>query len=278
MSYLKTSSTENNKPIKLYYEQHGKGQPVILIHGWPLSAQMWEYQIQEIVKAGYQVVAYDRRGFGRSDKPYSGYDYNTLATDLNDLIHELNLKEAILIGFSMGGGEVARYIGNYGTGKLDKAALVSSVCPFMMKTNDNPNGVPEKVFTQFKEAVKKDRPAFLEDFGNNFVNFEDNKDKISEALVHFNWTIAVNASAKATLDCIDSFGKTDFRGDMAKFKLPTLIVHGDADEVVPLDVSAKQAEKLAPKSQLEVISGAPHGLVFTHTKEFNKILIDFLNK
>lgn len=278
MSYLKTSDTENEEPAKLYYEQHGKGQPVILIHGWPLSHQMWEYQVQEIVKAGFQVVTYDRRGFGRSDRPYSGYDYNTLASDLNDLINELDLKDAILVGFSMGGGEVARYIGKYGTSKVDKAVLVSSVCPYMLKSDDNPNGVPKETFIQFKDGIKQDRPAFLKDFGRNFVNYKDNKDSISEAQLHFNWMIAVGASAKATLDCIDSFGKTDFRKDMPKFKLPTLIVHGDADEVVPLDVSAIKAEKLAPQSTLKVISGAPHGLIFTHTEAFNKILIDFLKQ
>jgi len=278
MSYLNTSSSENGEPIQLYYQQYGKGQPVILIHGWPLSYQMWEYQIPEIVDAGFQVIAYDRRGFGKSSKPYSGYDYDTLAKDLNDLITDLNLDNAILAGFSMGGGEVARYVGNYGTEKLAKAALISSVVPMMLKTDDNENGVPEKVFTEFKDNIKNDRLAFLKEFGNNFVNYKDNKDRISEAQIHFNWNIAAHASPKATLDCIDSFGKTDFREDCKKFDIPTLIVHGDADDVVPMATSGKAASKIIENSTLEVIKDAPHGLPFTHTKEFNKILLDFIKK
>ncbi|WP_031427702.1 alpha/beta fold hydrolase [Flavimarina sp. Hel_I_48] len=276
MSYLKTTSSENGEPIQLYYEQYGEGQPVILIHGWPLSHQMWEYQIQEIVDAGFQVVAYDRRGFGKSSKPYSGYDYDILAKDLNDLITTLNLKNAILTGFSMGGGEVARYIGNYGTDKLAKAALISSVVPFMLKTDDNENGVPEEVFTEFKKNIKKDRLDFLKSFGENFVNYKDNKDNISEAQMHFNWNIASHASAKASLDCIDSFGKTDFREDCKKFDIPTLIVHGDADEVVPMETSGKAASKIIKDNTFEILKDAPHGLVFTHTKAFNKIFLDFI--
>ena len=276
MSYFKTSSIENRENIKLYYEDYGTGDPVILIHGWPLSAQMWEYQTQVLVEAGHRVIAYDRRGFGRSDKPWSGYDYDTLAKDLNDLITGLDLENVTIVGFSMGGGEVSRYIGNYGTSKLKKAALVSSVAAFMLKTDDNPNGVPQETFDGFKAAVRKDRLAFLKDFGNNFVNYDDNKDKISEAQVHFNWSIAASASPKGTLDCITSFGTTDFRADLEKFDIPTLIIHGDADQVVPIKPSGEQAASIVKGSRYEVIKGAPHGLVFTHTEEVNKILIDFL--
>jgi len=276
MSYFKTSSIENRETIKLYYEDYGTGDPVILIHGWPLSAQMWEYQTQVLVEAGHRVIAYDRRGFGRSDKPWGGYDYDTLAKDLNDLITGLDLKNVTIVGFSMGGGEVSRYIGNYGTSKLKKAALISSVAAFMLKTDDNPDGVPQETFNDFKAAVRKDRLAFLKDFGDNFVNYDENKDKISEAQVHFNWSIAAGASPKGTLDCITSFGTTDFRADLEKFDIPTLIIHGDADQVVPIKPSGEQAASIVKGSHYEVIEGAPHGLVFTHTDEVNKILIDFL--
>ncbi len=277
MSYFKTTSIQNRESVKLFYEDFGAGDPVILIHGWPLSAQMWEYQKQVLVEAGYRVLSYDRRGFGRSDKPWEGYDYDTLAKDLNDLINGLNLTEVTLVGFSMGGGEVSRYIGTYGTSKLKKAALISSVAAFMLKTEDNPDGVSQATFDEFKSAVRKDRLDFLKDFGKNFVNFEDNKDKISEAQMHFNWSIAAQASPKATLDCITSFGTTDFREDLKKFDIPTLIIHGDADEVVPIKPSGEQAASIVKDSRYEVIKNAPHGLVFTHTEEVNKILIDFLN-
>lgn len=276
MSYLNTSSSENGEPIQLFFEQYGEGQPVILIHGWPLSHQMWEYQTQKIIDAGYQAIAYDRRGFGKSSKPYYGYDYDTLAKDLHDLINALELKDVILTGFSMGGGEVARYIGTYGTDKVAKAALVSSVVPFILKTPDNPDGVPEETFEGFKKNIKEDRLAFLKEFGETFVNYKDNKKKISEAQVHYNWSVAAAASPKATLDCIDSFGKTDFREDCKKFDIPTLIVHGDADQVVPIETAGQAAAKIIKDSNYQIIKDAPHGLVFTHTEEFNTIFLDFL--
>tara|TARA_R110002020_G_scaffold249927_3_gene463954 strand:- start:104 stop:940 length:837 start_codon:yes stop_codon:yes gene_type:complete len=276
MGYFITSSAENEEPIKLYYEEYGHGKPVILIHGWPLSHQMWEFQIECLVTAGYKVIAYDRRGFGKSDKPWTGYDYDTLAKDLNELIQGLQLSDAILVGFSMGGGEVCRYIGHYGTSNLSKAVLLSSVAGYMLKTDDNRDGLPNETFEEFKRNVRKDRLGFLKEFGNNFVNYDDNKDKISEAQLQYNWTIAAHASPKATIDCIDSFGKTDFRGDLKKFDIPTLIVHGDADEVVPKEPTAEQAAGIVKDSKLEIIKNAPHGLVFTHTEKVNKILLDFL--
>ena len=277
MSFIETSSKEKEKKVKLFYEDHGKGQPVVLIHGWPLSGKMWEYQIEEIVNAGFRCITYDRRGFGASDKPWNGYDYDTLAKDLKDLMEGLNLKDAIIIGFSMGGGEVARYIGNYGSANIAKAGLISSVPPFMLKTEDNPEGIEKKVFEGFKEEIRKDRPGFLDGFGNDFVNYDDNKDRISKNQVHFNWSIACGASAKATLDCIDSFGMTDFREDLKKFDIPTLVVHGDADQTVPIEVAGNRSAEQIKNSRYEVIKDAPHGLVFTHKKEFNKILLDFLN-
>ena len=274
MSYFK--STTSTEEVNIFYEDFGKGQPVILIHGWPLSHRMWEYQIEEIVNAGYRCITYDRRGFGESDKPWGKYDYDTLASDLNNLIDHLSLSDSIIVGFSMGGGEVARYIGNYGTNKIAKAALISAVPPFMLKTSDNPDGLDKEVFEGFKKNIREDRAGFLAGFGDKFVNYSDNKDKISKDQVHLNWNIACKASPKATIDCVDSFGLTDFRKDLKKFDVPTLVVHGNADQIVPIEIAGKKSKDLIPNAKYEVIKDAPHGLVITHKKEFNKILIDFL--
>lgn len=276
MAKFKTTSEENNHYTNLYFEDYGQGQPVILVHGWPLSSAMFEYQKQELVDAGFRCISYDRRGFGKSDRPWNGYDYDTLAQDLNDLITELKLDNVALIGFSMGGGELGRYVGKYGTSKISKLVFLSSSAPFMMKTKDNPDGVPEEVFEGFKKELKKDRLKFLDGFGKEFVNYKDNKNKISENQIHYNWGIAAGASPKATIDCVDAFGKTDLRKDMKKIDVPTLFIHGDADKVVPIEPTAKQGHKIVKNSKLEIIKGAPHGCVFTHTKEVNKILLDFL--
>ncbi|MFC7356993.1 alpha/beta fold hydrolase [Jejudonia soesokkakensis] len=278
MGYIKTTSKERTDYINLYYEDYGEGQPVILIHGWPLSSAMFEQQRWAIVEAGFRCISYDRRGFGKSDKPWNGYDYDTLATDLNDIIQALNLDNVILVGFSMGGGELGRYVGKFGTSKLSKMVFLSSIAPFMLKTADNPNGVPEKVFEGFKDELEKDRLDFLKGFGKNFVNYDDNKDIVSEALLEYTWNIAAHASPKATIDCVNAFGKTDLRDDLKKIDIPTLFIHGDADEVVPIEPTAKQGHKLVANSELEIIKGAPHGCVFTHKEEVNKILLTFFKK
>ncbi|WP_019039280.1 alpha/beta fold hydrolase [Psychroflexus tropicus] len=276
MSELNTSSLEKSKAIKLAYNDYGTGQPIILIHGWPLNRSMWEYQIEPLVSAGYRVISYDRRGFGESSKPWSGYDYDTLAKDLKDLIETLKLENVILVGFSMGGGEVARFIGNYGTKTVDKAVLVSAVTPFMLQTEDN-DAVDASVFEGMKEGIAKDRPQFFKDFGKNFYNYEEfGGDRISESFLELTWNLAMQGSRKATLDCVDSFGRTDFRDDCKTFDIPTLIVHGDGDQIVPIDVSAKRAQKLISNSKFEVIRDAPHGLFATHHQEFNSILLKFL--
>lgn len=276
MSFIETTSKQKDKPVKLYYEDYGEGQPVILIHGWPLSGKMWEYQVEKVVEAGFRCITYDRRGFGQSDRPWDGYDYDTLAKDLNDIITKLGLVDAIIVGFSMGGGEVARYIGNYGTSKLAKAALISAVPPFMLKTDDNPDGLEKEVFEGFKKEIRNDRPGFLAGFGKKFLNFEDNTDKISEDLANFYWGVACSASPKATIDCVDSFGLTDFREDLKKVDIPTLVVHGDADQIVPIEISGKKSADMIGQATYKVVEGAPHGLILTHTHEFNKIFIDFL--
>ena len=276
MSELNTSSLEKSKAIKLAYNDYGSGQPVILIHGWPLNRVMWEYQVEALADAGYRVISYDRRGFGESSKPWSGYDYDTLARDLKDIIETLKLEDVILIGFSMGGGEVARFIGEYGTSSIAKAVLVSAVTPFMLKTEDN-DAVDASVFEGMKEGISKDRPQFFKEFGKNFFNYNSLKgERISETMLQLTWNLAMQGSRKATLDCVDSFGRTDFRVDCKKFDIPTLIVHGDEDQIVPIDVSAKKAGELISTSQLEVIKGAPHGLMMTHHEEFNSILLKFL--
>jgi len=277
MNTFNTSSLEKTKAIKLAYTDYGSGQPVVLIHGWPLSKAMWEYQIEFLVQAGYRVIAYDRRGFGESSKPWNGYDYDTLAKDLKDLIETLRLKDVILVGFSMGGGEVARYIGTYGSSAVAKAVLVSAITPFMLKTDTN-DAVDASVFDGMKEGISKDRPQFFKDFGKNFYNYDDLKGKgISEGFLEFNWSLAMQASRKGTLDCVDSFGKTDFREDCKAFDIPTLIVHGDADRIVPMEVSANHAVELIPEAELKVIKNGPHGLMVTHSQELNTLLLDFMN-
>jgi len=278
MSTLETTTKVKGQPINLYYEDYGEGKPVILIHGWPLNHRMWEYQIESIVEAGFRCIAYDRRGFGASDKPWTGYDYDSLAKDLNDLITKLDLTDATIVGFSMGGGEVARYIANYGTSKLSKAALISAVPPFMLKTDDNPDGLDAETFEGFKKNLRKDRPGFLSEFGDQFLNFEDNSDRISEDMAHYYWSIGCQASPNATLECVDSFGKTDFREDLKKFDIPTLVVHGTADQVVPIEMSGKKSAEMIANSEYHEVMDAPHGLVLTHTAEFNRLLVDFLKK
>lgn len=278
MPYLEKTTATSNSNISLYYEDYGMGKPIILIHGWPLSGAMWEYQVAALVEEGYRVITYDRRGFGRSSRPFDGYSYESMAEDLQDLISKLSLKDVTLIGFSMGGGELGKYVEMFGTNNLSKLVFISSIAPFMLKTDDNPDGVPESVFTDMKDNIKKDRAGFLREFGKNFVNYEDNKDKVSQGLLDYSFNVAVNASPKGTLDCVDAFGKTDLREGLKKIDIPTLFVHGDADAIVPPKPTSKQGHELVKDSKLEMIKDAPHGLFYTHTNQLNKILVDFLKK
>lgn len=275
MPYVKVA-TEQDRSVNLYFEDYGEGPVVVLVHGWPLSHRMWEYQTNALTAAGYRVVAYDRRGFGSSDKPWNGYDYDTMSNDLRELMTALDLKDVTLVGFSMGGGEVARYFGQFGAERVSKAMLISAVTPYMLKTDDNPKGVPQEAFDGFMKSVKEDRIAFLEGFGKQFVNWDKTGQPISEDLLNYNKTIASFASPRATQQCITAFGTTDFRPDMAKITVPTLIVHGDADQIVPIEVSAKQAAEMIADSRLEVIPNAPHGLNYTHTEKLNALMLDFL--
>ena len=273
-----TVATQDDQPVELYYETQGTGKPVVLIHGWPLSGRAWEAQLPALVEAGYQVITYDRRGFGQSSKPWNGYDYDTLAQDLKGLMEALDLQDATIVGFSMGGGEVARYLGKYGSERVSKAVLASAVPPYLFKTDDNPDGGLEESDIQgFLDGVSDDRIAFLNDFTKNFFTPKDGKLLVSKPMRLYNRDIAAFASAKATLDCVKSFSYTDFRDDLKAFDVPTLVIHGDADQIVPIEASGERSHDMIADSRLHVIEGGPHGINVTHSEEFNKALIAFLN-
>lgn len=273
-----TVGYENGAPIELHYEDVGFGKPVVLIHGWPLSGRSWEKQVPALVKAGYRVITYDRRGFGRSSQPWNGYEYNTFAADLHKLLEHLDIYDVTLVGFSMGGGEVARYIGNYGSDRVSKAVLAGAVPPYLYKTTDNPDGGFDDIAIKgLQDGVKGDRLSFLDTFTTSFFTSGDRTNLVSQEFRLFNRDIAAFASPKGTLDCIAAFSQTDFRGDLDKFDLPTLILHGDADAIVPIEISGQKAYERIPNSQLVVIKGGPHGFNVTHAEEFNTALIQFLN-
>ena len=276
MAFLQVGN-ENSAPIELYYEDHGSGSPVVLIHGWPLSGRSWEDQVPALVEAGYRVVTYDRRGFGKSSQPFGGYDYDTFAADLDALLTHLDLRDATLVGFSMGGGEVARYMGRYGSDRVAKTVLAAAVPPYLYQSDDNPEGgLDDATIQQFKEGVRGDRIAFLDGFTTDFFTAGDRSDLISEPSRLYHREIAAFASPKGTLDCIDAFGRTDFREDLAKIDVPTLVIHGDSDGIVPFEVSGKRSHEAIANSSLVLIEGGPHGLNATHPEEFNRALLDFL--
>ncbi len=258
----------------LYFKEWGEGDPIVLIHGWPLSADSWDDQALALAEAGYRVIAYDRRGFGRSDQPWDGYDYDTLADDLAAVIEATEADDPVLVGFSMGGGEVARYLTRHGG--ASKVALVSSVVPFMLKTDDNPDGVPEATLDGIKAGLKQDRASFLAGFLKSFYGVGQASHPVSDEQVEWSLTIALQAGLKGTLDCVDAFGKTDFRPDLESFTMPTLIIHGTDDQIVPIDLSARQAAKAIPHARLVEISGGPHGLLASHKDEVTRALLDFL--
>jgi len=272
-----TVGTENSTPIDLYFEDYGSGKPVVLIHGWPLSGRSWEHQVPALLEAGYRVVTYDRRGFGWSSQPWTGYEYDTLAADLNALLEHLDVRDATLVGFSMGGGEVVRYIGTYGTGRVSKAVLAAAVPPYLYKSADNPDGgLDDATIAQFEEGVKRDRLAFVDGFTRMFFSAGSKTDLVSEPERVYNAQIAAFASPRGTLDCIAAFGRTDFRGDVAKVTVPTLIIHGDSDGIVPFEVSGKRSHAAIAGSQLVLVPGGPHGLNATHPQQFNQALLEFL--
>lgn len=269
---------ENSAAISLYYEDHGSGKPVVLIHGYPLSSSSWEKQVPVLLAAGYRVVAYDRRGFGQSSQPTTGYNYDTFAQDLHKLVTHLKLRDFALVGFSMGGGEVARYIGRYGSKDVSQAVIIGGVPPFLLKTPDNPEGVDGSVFEGIQKAVAADRYAFFTEFFKNFYNTDVNLGKrVSEQAVQASWNVAAAASATASLACVPTWHE-DFRQDVAKIDVPTLVIHGESDRIVPISAAGHRIAKLISGAELVVIKDGPHNVAWTHTDEVNNALTSFLAK
>ncbi len=260
----------------LYVKNWGSGRPVVLIHGWPLSADSWDYHAMKIADAGYRVVAYDRRGFGRSDQPFGDYDYDSLSDDLSDVMTALDVDDATIIGFSMGGGEVVRYMSRHAGRHVKQCGLISSVVPYMLKTDDNPHGVEQAVFDGMRAALLADRPKFFADFFKDFFGVGLVSHPVSDQYLQWTRSVAMQASLKATLACANSFATTDFRLDLDAVTVPTLIVHGTADATVPIDASSRPAAKAIPSAVLKEYEGAPHGLLATHKDQLVDDLLAFL--
>jgi non-heme chloroperoxidase len=276
MPYI-TVGAENSGPIDLYYEDHGSGQPVVLIHGFPLSSTAWEKQIPGLLSAGCRTVAYDRRGFGKSSQPVTGYDYDTFADDLNMIMTELDLRDAILVGHSMGTGEVTRYLSTFGSDRVSRAVLISALPPFLLKTSDNSEAVDKSVFDGFMQAILKDRYAYQTSFLNDFFNYDQTKGKlVSEEAYRANWEVAVSASAIGTRMSVETW-ETDFRNDLPNINVPLLIIHGEDDRVLPYPMTAPRVQAAIANSQLVTIKGAPHGIPWTHADEVNKAMMDFIS-
>ncbi|KIO51330.1 arylesterase [Flavobacterium hibernum] len=268
---------ETAQNVKLYVKDYGKGEPVILIHGWPLSNEMWEYQIDFLVENNYRVIAYDRRGFGKSSQPYNGYDYDTLTDDLKEIIEQLQLENVTLVGFSMGGGEVVRYFSRYEGKGVKKAVLISSIIPFLAKTEDNPEGRPKEKGDATAAAIKEDRIGFLDNFGKIFFGINIINKPLSTPLLEYYRNLCALASPRATLKCAESLNNTDFRDELQTIKVPTLIIHGNDDKNVPIEISSEKTAKAIENNTFIVYDGAPHGLFYTAKDKLNKDLLDFLN-
>ena len=277
MAYL-TVDKENSGNIDLYYEDHGSGKPVVLIHGYPLSGASWEKQVPVLLDAGHRVIAYDRRGFGKSSQPTTGYNYDTFAEDLHKLITQLELRDFALVGFSMGGGEVARYLGKYGSKGVSKAVIISGVPPFLLKAPDNPEGLDSSVFEGIQKAIVTDRYAFFTEFFKNFYNLDVLLGKrVSGQVVQSSWNVAVGSSAVASLACVPTWHE-DFRNDVARIDVPTLVIQGDADRILPIAASGLRAAKLIEGARLLVVKDGPHCITWTHAEQVNTELLEFLGK
>jgi non-heme chloroperoxidase len=267
---------ENATPIELYYEDHGSGQPVVLIHGYPLNGRSWERQERALLQAGYRVINYDRRGFGLSSEPTIGYDYDTFAADLNALLTHLALKDVTLVGFSMGTGEVTRYLGRFGSARVRKAALLGAIPPYLLKTNDNPEGVDRQVFEGIKAAIVKDRYAYFKDFFDNFYNVDVlGGSRISDQAWQASFNVASGSSPYATYACVDTW-LTDFRGDLPKIDVPTIVIHGTADRILPFSATAERLPRLIKNLKLVKVADGPHNIGWTHPEEVNAALLQFL--
>ncbi len=275
MSYI-TVGKEKSSDIELYYEDHGSGQPVVLIHGYPLSGASWEKQVPDLLDAGYRVITYDRRGFGKSSQPTVGYNYDTFAEDLHKLVTHLELQDLTLVGFSMGGGEVARYFGKYGSKGVSKAVIISGVPPFLLKTADNPEGLDGSVFAGIQKAVAADRYAFFTGFFQNFYNTDVFLGKrVSEQVVQASWNVAAGSSATASFACVPTWHE-DFRGDLARIDVPTLVIQGDADRILPIAATGHRTAKLIKGARQVVVKDGPHCITWTHAEEVNAELLNFL--
>ena len=261
---------------ELFYHDWGRGRPVVLIHGWPLNADMWEHQSLFLARNGFRVIAYDRRGFGRSTQTWEGYSYDQFAADLRSVITGLDLRDVSLVGFSMGGGEIARYLGRYGAAGIARTALVSAVTPYLLKTSSNPDGVDGGIFDGMVSGLEADRPHFLHTFGKTFFGVGLLSSPVSSDVLTWAQTMAMMASPKATIDCVRAFGETDFRADMKAFTMPTLVVHGSDDKTVPFEASGQRAAAAILQAELKVYDGAPHALVFTEKDRLNNDLLAFL--
>jgi non-heme chloroperoxidase len=271
-----TVGTENSASIEIHYEDHGAGEPVVLIHGYPLNGNSWERQERELLANGYRVISYDRRGFGRSSQPTVGYDYDTFAADLNALLEQLDLSDIVLAGFSMGSGEVTRYLGTYGSARVRTAALLGAIPPFLRKTDDNPEGIEGEVFEQIKAAIAKDRYAWFKDFFDNFYNTDTlMPERISEQAWQASFNVAAGASPFASYACVDTW-LTDFRADLPKIDVPVLVVHGTEDRILPFEATAARLPDLIDDVKLVPVEGGPHNIAWTHPDEVNEALLEFI--
>jgi pimeloyl-ACP methyl ester carboxylesterase len=271
-----TVRQENSADIGIYYEDHGAGPPVVLIHGYPLSGRAWDKQVPVLLDAGCRVITYDRRGFGKSSQPVTGYEYDTFAADLNTLLEHLDLRDAVLVGHSMGTGEVTRYLGRYGSGRVAKGVLVAPIPPYLLQAGDNPEGVPQSLFDGFAEAARADTPAWMKGFLDNFYNMDTLRGTlVSDQAYQASWNLAVSASATAAVACIGTWA-TDFRDDLPRIDVPVLVVQGDADQVLPLDQTGKRLPGLIKDVHLNVVEGGPHAIPWTHADQVNTALLDFL--
>ena len=275
MPYV-TVGWENTTDIQLYYEDHGTGQPVVLIHGFPLSGRAWERQERALLEAGYRVITYDRRGFGKSSQPSVGYDYDTFAADLNSLVEAIDLDGFDLAGHSMGGGEVARYLSTYGSARVRRAAIIAGIPPYLLKTPETPNGVSQQVFDEIAEGFRADRPAYFTEWHKNFYNLDHYLGtRVSEEAVRDAWNTAVGASPTGTIACVATW-HTDFRADLPKIDIPVLVMHGTDDRILPIEACGRPTAAAIRDSEYIVVDGAPHGLAWTHADEVNEALLSFL--
>jgi non-heme chloroperoxidase len=275
MPYL-TVGQENSGSIDLYYEDHGRGQPVVLIHGYPLSSRAWDKQVPVLLEDGHRVITYDRRGFGKSSQPVTGYDYDTFASDLNALLEALDLRDIVLAGHSMGSGEVTRYLGRYGSARVAKGVLISPIPPFLLQTSDNPEGLPGSMFDGFMQAARDDAPAWMKGFLDNFFNIDKfGGNKVSDQAYQANWNIAASASATAAVACVATW-ETDFRGDLPKIDVPMLVIQGDDDRVLPYPKTGQRLPGMIRDLQVDVIEGGPHAIAWTHADQVNAALLKFM--